>query len=87
MVNIRHGEVKNGSIVFSEPLDLPEGAQVSVVVEPLAESGAPIDLAEGQDFNSLPFFGMWADREEMQDSTAWVRQAREQWQQRAARQD
>lgn len=27
-----------------------------------------------------PFFGMWADREDMKDSTAWVRKIREeQW--------
>ena len=37
------------------------------------------------DFASLPFFGMWADRQEMQDSEAYVRREREQWQQRLKR--
>ena len=35
----------------------------------------------------LPFFGMWADREDMTDSVAWVRKDREQWRQRATRLD
>jgi hypothetical protein len=38
-----------------------------------------------EDFAALPFFGMWADREEITDSAAWVRREREQWHQRAAR--
>ncbi len=33
------------------------------------------------DFDNEPFVGMWSDRLDMQDSTAWVRQIREQhWQ-------
>ena len=35
--------------------------------------------------SSLPFFGMWADREDMADSTAWVRKERERWSERSAR--
>jgi hypothetical protein len=32
-------------------------------------------------FDDQPFVGMWRDRPEMQDSVAWVRQARmQQWQ-------
>jgi hypothetical protein len=27
-------------------------------------------------FAALPFFGMWADREDMRDSAAWVRRLR-----------
>ena len=31
---------------------------------------------EGNTMNSNGFFGMWADREEMSDSTYWVRELR-----------
>jgi len=31
----------------------------------------------GDDPSSLPFVGMWRDREEMRDSSAWVRNLRE----------
>jgi hypothetical protein len=31
----------------------------------------------GADLSSLSFVGMWRDREEMRDSTAWVRNLRE----------
>lgn len=35
---------------------------------------------EKLDLLNDPFFGMWQDREDMQDSTAWVRETRqEQW--------
>lgn len=30
------------------------------------------------DLENEPFVGMWSDRPEMQDSTAWVRQIRQQ---------
>jgi hypothetical protein len=33
---------------------------------------------EPSDLNSEPFIGMWQDREDMQDSTAWVRSVRQQ---------
>ena len=87
MIKVERGEVKNGGIVFAQPLGLPEGTRVAVVIEPIPEAGESVDLTEENDFDSLPFFGMWVDRAEMQDSTAWVRQERERWQQRAARQD
>jgi len=87
VIKIERGKVKDGGIVFPDPLGLPEGTEVAVAIEPLLETGKSVDPAEGNDFDSLSFFGMWADREEMQDSTAWVRQERGRWQQRAARQD
>ncbi len=40
-----------------------------------------------EDFARLPFFGMWADREDIRDSTAWVRERRGQWHQRSSRTD
>ncbi len=38
-------------------------------------------------FADLPFFGMWADREDMKDSAAWVREERASWNQRVKSQD
>jgi Uma2 family endonuclease len=32
-------------------------------------------------FDQLPFFGMWAGREDIKDSEVWLRREREQWQQ------
>jgi hypothetical protein len=40
----------------------------------------------GNEFENLPFFGMWADRDEMSDSVAWVRKERDKWQQRLTQQ-
>lgn len=37
-------------------------------------------VARKRSLREEPFFGMWADREDMKDSTAWVRKTRrEQW--------
>ncbi len=44
-----------------EPLDLPPNTKVRITIEILAENSAEL----------------WRDREEMQDSAAWVHQARE----------
>jgi hypothetical protein len=81
------GRVQNGAIVFPTPLELPEGMEVVVQVEPLtaAESAAP--PAQAEELVRLPFFGMYADREDLQDSAAWVRGERERWQQRGAMRD
>lgn len=35
------------------------------------------ELQPTADFSTLSFVGMWRDREEMRDSTAWVRNLRE----------
>lgn len=34
-----------------------------------------------------PAIGMWADREDMKDSVAWVRRQREQWGERLTREE
>ena len=85
MALIERGKVQGGGIVFSEPLALPEGTEVVVRIEPLTQPASPGTADE--DFATLPFFGMWADREDMEDSAVWVRRERERWQQRTARQD
>ena len=82
------GKVKDGGIVFSEPLSFPEGTEVVVRIEPVSSTNEQAQRSNGGgDFASLPFFGMWADREEMNDSAAWVHEERESWKRRAERQD
>ena len=85
---IEKGKVSNGGIVLSKPLSLPEGTEVRVRIErvdpmPVDGSDTPdTDSNEVEDFASLPCFGMWADREDMRDSVAWLRKEREKWKQR-----
>ena len=82
---IERGRVQNGSIMFSKPLTLTDGTEVVVCIEPLATESQTATSEAGEGFAALPFFGMWADREDMKDSTAWVRRNRKQWQQRLVR--
>ena len=84
---MERGKVKGRSIVFPRPLALPEGTEVIVQIQPFVVTTRPIAQADDREFRTLPFFGMWADREDMQDSVTWVRREREKWQQRATRQD
>ena len=85
------GIIQNGSIHFAKPLPLPDGTEVEVQIEPRNETVAAEDrtLPSGQseDFAKLPFFGMWADRDDISDSAEWVRRGREQWHQRSCRTD
>ena len=80
------GKVKDGGIIFSEPLSFPEGTEVIVRIEPVDATDEPTQAGD-EGFASLPFFGMWAERAEMSDSAAWVREERENWQRRAQRRD
>ena len=90
-VIIEAGKVSNGHIVLSKPLSLPEGTEVRVRIEPV--DPVPVDKDDSQntnsdeseDFANLPCFGMWADREDMRDSVAWVRKQREKWLERITR--
>ena len=68
------GKIHSGSIVLDEPIDLPEGTEVVVHVEPVGLDHA--SAGNGNEFENLPFFGMWGDRDEMRDSLAWVRRER-----------
>ncbi len=86
MTWLEHGRIQDGAIVLTKPLPLPEGTEVTVRIE--AASGSEEEVAAiGGGFLSLAFFGMWAERADMDDSSAWVRREREQWQQRTCRQD
>ncbi len=62
------GKIHSGSIVLDEPINLPEGTEVIVHVEPVTHEG--VSASNGDEFEQLPFFGMWADRDEMSDSVA-----------------
>jgi hypothetical protein len=85
VVITERGKVRRGGIVFTTPLELPEGTDVVVRIEPVAGQ-QPSEAPSGRgDFARLPFFGMWADRPDMDDSEAWVRSEREQWRQRTFR--
>jgi len=76
---IEQGEINNGNIVLSKPLSLPEGTKVRIQIEPIDtdEDNQSTTSDEHEEFANLPFFGMWADREDMRDSVAWVRKQRE----------
>ena len=83
---IEEGKVSNGHIVLSNPLSLPEGTEVRVQIK-LIDAEKTVDTNETQntetceheEFVNLPFFGMWADRADMQDSVTWVQKQREKW--------
>ena len=89
---IEKGKVNNGHIIFSKPLSLPEGTEVIVQINPIdvekivdANETQNTETDEHEEFANLPFFGMWADRTDMQDSVAWVRKQREKWLERVTR--
>lgn len=78
MVMLERGRVENGRLVFSQPLQLPEGAEVNVQI--VFESVSPEDSDTDKALSDI--FGMWRDREDMQDSVAWVEKERQKWQHR-----
>ena len=83
---IEEGKVNNGHIVLSNPLSLPEGTKVRIQIEPIdTDNTQSTTTKENEDFANQPFFGMWADREDMRDSVAWLCKEREKWQQRLTR--
>lgn len=71
------------TIVPNEPLELPKDQELEVEIRVITgsrrkrRSKHPIGR-----ITSLPFFGMWADREDMKDGAAWVRKERERWNER-----
>ncbi|MFN0109815.1 MAG: hypothetical protein ACKVZH_13250 [Blastocatellia bacterium] len=83
MILMERGKVENGQIVLSHPLKLAEGTEVIVQIEPEVYTNGDAKL---DDLFSLPFFGMWADRQEMSDSASWVESERAKWQERSIRQ-
>lgn len=80
---VEEGKVNDGHIILSKPLSLPEGTEVRVQIELIESDDTQSKAAKArEEFANLPCFGMWADREDMRDSVAWLRREREKWQQR-----
>lgn len=76
-VIIEQGEINNGNIVLSKPISLPKGTKVRIQIELIDTNDESIKTDEKHvEFRKMPFIGMWADREDMQDSVAWVRKLR-----------
>jgi hypothetical protein len=76
------GRIESGRLVLEEPSPFPDGTEVFVRLTPVE----PIPPAlSREEFLALPFFGMWADREDLKDSRSWVRAERAAWQQRLNR--
>jgi len=81
---IGRGRIDGGRLVLGCPLRLADGTEVVVGIEPAVS--APRAVVPEEEFTSLPFFGMWADRADMTDAAAWVRRERERWLGRITRQ-
>jgi hypothetical protein len=84
------GKVRDGKLDLAAPLSFPEGEDVIVRIERaepvrVEPSGEPVSGAD--DYTSLPFFGMWADRDNTESSVDVVRRGREQLRQRSSRPD
>jgi hypothetical protein len=90
MIVTENGVISNGGIALDNPLPLPEGSKVVVHVEVASTEttpkSSPPDVS-AEIFAAFPFFGQWADRQDIPDSAEYVRQERAKWQQRPYRQD
>lgn len=69
------GIIHNGQIVLAQPLRLPDGTAVLVQVEAAAAKTSTIGSATGE-FETQPFFGLWADRDDMALAAEWTCQER-----------
>ncbi|OQA45666.1 MAG: hypothetical protein BWY52_01198 [Chloroflexi bacterium ADurb.Bin325] len=85
MTVIERGRIKGKSIVFTKPLGFPDGTEVNVRVEAAETTDKEESALDA--FANLPFFGMWADRPEMEDGPRWVQEERATWQTRSTQQD
>ncbi len=86
MTAIERGKIKGKSIIFPKNLGYPDGTEVYVRVETV-EDAERSQREAGEAFSNLAFFGMWADRTDMRDGAAWVREERVKWETRSDRQD
>jgi len=78
MVSAYQGVVRDGQIQLQGDLQLPEGSEVIVVLVGSAET-VPMTAA---DFAASEVAGLWADRADITDSSAYARQLREMAQKR-----
>jgi hypothetical protein len=76
------------SIVPDQPLALPQGQELEVDVRVVEKQAARRNRPRRRPIiTDMPFFGMWAHREDMKDSVAWVNKERERWDERLTRED
>ncbi len=75
------GTVDKGQIKLTTPVDLPDGSEVRVWVESANLEPHTDELEAPPEGNlaSDPAIGMWADREDMKDSVAWLAEQRAKW--------
>ena len=74
----------HGVIVPDTELDLPADQQLEIEVRMILPAEKVSQVSEATvdmkyDITSLPFFGMWADRDDMANSADWVHKEREKW--------
>ena len=81
MVAAYQGKIQNGQIRLNEDAQLPEGAEVFVVVVGNDQAAAP-GTSTLKDLLDSPLVGMWADRDDITDSADFARQLRERAQRR-----
>ncbi len=77
MVTAYQGTIQNGQIRLDDSPDLPEGAQVVVVVVREKQQAGGRKVLTLGDLLESPLVGMWADREDIVDGATFARQLRE----------
>jgi hypothetical protein len=85
MVVVREGRIEGGRLIVAESIALPDGTPVRVAIEVLDEQTQPHNRESPSGEDSLPGFGMWANRKDMKDSVDWVNQQRDAWRERLLR--
>ncbi len=58
------------------PSDQQEVADFIAFLKQRRKKPQPPEQPKQQDWHSEPFIGLWQDREDLQDSTQWVRATR-----------
>ncbi|MBI2298025.1 MAG: hypothetical protein HYU66_03580 [Armatimonadetes bacterium] len=80
---VAHGRIEGNTSVLDEPVGLADGAEVDVSIRAAA---APAEAAGGSrrrdEVWSDPVIGMWADRDDLADPVAWVKERRSAWRKR-----
>ena len=79
MVSAYQGSVRDGLIYLDDDSQLPDGTRVIIVV--VEEQEAIVGLT-ARELAESELVGMWADRDDIEDSSAFARQLREQAQRR-----
>lgn len=79
MVMAYQGTIQNGQIHFDDNPVIPEGTQVIVVV---VGEKSPGEGMTGADILASGLVGMWANRDDIEDSAAFVETLRRQAEQR-----